>query len=56
MNKLYNDFSLFDNTQAPDTAPLAAFSLEAYIRNAAQRMIQSALEVEVDEFLQRANF
>ncbi len=56
MRKEYNDILFFDNSSSVETGNLSAFSLEAYIRSAAQRMIQAALEAEVEEFLQRAKY
>lgn len=54
MKKEYNESQIFDNSEQDEKQAFSAFSLESYIRNAAQRMIQAALELEVDEFLQRA--
>jgi putative transposase len=51
--KEYNENKIFDNQLLEQTAELSAFSLEAMVRSAAQRMIQAALEAEVTEFLQR---
>ena len=52
--KEYNENLLFDNLEQDEKVDFSPFSLESYIRGAAQRMIQAALELEVDEFLQRA--
>lgn len=54
--KEYNEKLIFDNTDEKENNELSAFSLESYIRSAAQRMIQAALEMEVEEFLQRAKY
>lgn len=51
--KEYNETKFFDNDLIDQTEELSAFSLEAMVRSAAQRMIQAALEAEVTEFLQR---
>lgn len=56
MRKEYTDNLLFDNLEEAESEQLSAFSLEACIRSAAQRMIQAALEAEVAEFLQRAKY
>lgn len=56
MHSAYNHTSLFDNLTPPEDGPLPAFSLEALARNAAQQMIQAALETEVTEFLQRLRY
>lgn len=56
MSKDYNDHLFFDNRQEPVSDQFSPFSLEACIRNAAQRMIQAALELEVEEFLQRGRY
>jgi len=56
MKKDYTDNLFFDNVEEPVTDQLSPFSLEACIRNAAQRMIQAALELEVEEFLQRGRY
>ncbi len=55
-NQTDNNNLIFDNQLADGSLELSAFSLEFYIRNAAQRMIQAALEAEVAEFLQRAKY
>ena len=52
--KEYNENRIFDNLESDEKLEFSAFSLENYIRRAAQRMIQAALELEVEEFLQRA--
>ncbi len=54
--KEYNDNLFFDNLEVDEKQEFSAFSLETYIRSAAQRMIQAALEMEVEEFLQRAKY
>lgn len=54
MKREYNEKTIFDNFEEDEKREFSAFSLESYIRSAAQRMIQAALELEVDEFLQRA--
>ena len=56
MKKEYNETKIFDNLAETENGELSAFSLESYIRSAAQRMIQAALEMEVEEFLQRAKY
>lgn len=53
MKKEYNENGLFDNELIGQSGELSAFSLEAMVRSAAQRMIQAALRAEVSEFLQR---
>lgn len=52
----YNENRIFDNTDGGEREKFSAFSLESYIRSAAQRMIQAALETEVEEFLQRGKY
>lgn len=52
----YNEKTIFDNLNEDEQPTLSAFSLESYIRSAAQRMIQAALEMEVEEFLQRGKY
>lgn len=54
--KEYNEKQIFDNLEPEENLEFSAFSLESYIRSAAQRMIQAALEMEVEEFLQRAKY
>ena len=54
--KEYNENRIFDNLSEDEKPEFSAFSLESYIRSAAQRMIQAALELEVEEFLQRAKY
>lgn len=49
----YNDNLFFDNDIYENEANLPRFSLEKLARNAAQRIIQEALELEVSEFLER---
>lgn len=56
MSKDYTDTLLFDNIEEIETDELSSFSLEAMARNAAQKMIQAALETEVSEFLQRLRY
>ncbi len=56
MRKDYTDNLFFDNVEDSRSDELSSFSLEACIRNAAQRMIQAALELEVEEFLERAKY
>lgn len=56
MSKDYTDNLLFDNFEETETDELSSFSLEAIARNAAQKMIQAALETEVTEFLQRLRY
>jgi transposase-like protein len=52
----YLENNIFDNLDEDEKPEFSAFSLESYIRSAAQRMIQAALEMEVSEFLQRAKY
>ncbi len=54
--EIYNDNLFFDNSSSGENSNVSSFSLEGYIRSAAQRMIQAALEMEVEEFLQRAKY
>lgn len=54
--KEYLENNIFDNLEQDEREEFCAFSLESYIRSAAQRMIQAALEMEVEEFLQRAKY
>ncbi|MGB4823856.1 MAG: IS256 family transposase [Leuconostoc mesenteroides] len=54
--KEYNEKTIFENLESDEKPEFSAFSLESYIRSAAQRMIQAALEMEVEEFLQRARY
>ena len=56
MSKEYTDNLLFDNIEESETDELSSFSLEAMARNAAQKMIQAALETEVSEFLRRLKY
>lgn len=51
--KEYNETKFFDNNLLEQTEELSAFSLEAMVRSAGQRMISVALEAEVTEFLER---
>ena len=53
MKKEYNETLIFDNEIGTSSENISPFSLEAMVRNAAQRMIQAALEAEVTEFLER---
>lgn len=53
MRKGYNENLIFDNEIGVASENMSPFSLEAMVRNAAQRMIQAALEAEVTEFLER---
>jgi transposase-like protein len=50
---LCQDNVFFDNDLYEDEANLPQFNLERLARNAAQRIIQEALELEVEEFLER---
>lgn len=52
----YNDNLFFDNDIYEDEANLPNFKLERLARNAAQRIIQEALELEVSEFLERGRY
>jgi putative transposase len=52
----YNNNLFFDNDLYEDEANLPQFKLERLARNAAQRIIQEALELEVAEFLERAKY
>jgi putative transposase len=54
--KEYLENNIFDNLEEDEKVEYSAFSLESYIRSAAQRMIQAALEMEVEEFLHRAKY
>lgn len=54
--KEYNEKTIFENLDENEKPEFSGFSLESYIRSAAQRMIQAALELEVEEFLQRAKY
>lgn len=56
MSRVYNETQIFNNSDLVENAGGSGFSLEDYIRSAAQRMIQAALELEVEEFLQRARY
>jgi transposase-like protein len=49
----YKDNLFFDNDIYENEANLPQFNLERLARNAAQRIIQEALELEVSEFLER---
>ena len=53
MNREYNSTSIFDNEEVVEGGE---FSLERLARSAAQRVIQSALELEVSEFLERLRY
>jgi len=52
----YNDNLFFDNEIYETQANLPQFNLERLARNAAQQMIQQALEMEVAEFLERGKY
>lgn len=52
----YNDNLFFDNDIYENEANLPQFNLEKLARNAAQQMIQAALELEVTEFLERGKY
>ena len=53
---IYNDNLFFDNELYETEANLPQFNLERLARNAAQQMIQQALEMEVAEFLTRGKY
>jgi transposase-like protein len=53
---LCQDNLFFDNDLYESEANLPQFNLERLARNAAQRMIQEALEMEVSEFLERGKY
>ena len=53
MNREYNSTSIFDNEEVVEGGE---FSLERLASSAAQRVIQSALELEVSEFLERLRY
>jgi len=53
---IYNDNLFFDNELYENEANLPQFNLERLARNAAQQMIQQALEMEVAEFLERGKY
>lgn len=55
-NSIYNDNLFFDNDLYETEANLPQFNLERLARNAAQQMIQQALEMEVAEFLTRGKY
>lgn len=55
-NEIFNDNLFFDNEIYANEDELPQFNLEALARNAAQRVIQSALEAEVVEFLDREKY
>jgi transposase-like protein len=55
MTKEYTE-NLFFDKEIIEEKELPQFNLEAMVRNAAQRMIQGALDLEVDEFLQRLKY
>ncbi len=52
----YNDKLFFDNDIYENEANLPQFNLERLARNAAQRIIQAALELEVSEYLERGKY
>ncbi len=54
--EIYNDSVFFDNDLYENEANLPQFNLERLARNAAQQMIQQALEMEVAEFLERGKY
>lgn len=53
MRKAYSKTSIFDKEEVTQGE---VFSLERLARSAAQRVIQEALELEVDEFLERLRY
>jgi putative transposase len=55
-NQIHNDNLFFDNEIYGTDDELSQFNLEILARNAAQRIIQSALEAEVSEFLERSKY
>jgi len=55
MQKEYTE-NLFFDKEIIEENELPQFNLEAMVRNAAQRMIQGVLDLEVDEFLQRLKY
>ncbi len=55
MTKEYTE-NLFFDKEIIEENEQPRFNLEAMVRNAAQRMIQGALDLEVDEFLQRLKY
>ncbi len=55
-NSIYNDKLFFDSDLYENEANLPQFNLERLARNAAQRIIQEALEIEVAEFLERGKY
>lgn len=55
MQKEYTE-NLFFDKEIIEENKLPQFNLEAMVRNAAQRMIQGVLDLEVDEFLQRLKY
>lgn len=55
-NSNYNDNLFFDNDLYETEAHSPQFNLERLARNAAQQMIQQALEMEVAEFLERGKY
>lgn len=54
--KNYKDNLFFDNDLYENEAELSQFNLEKLASNAAQQMIQQALELEVAEFLERGKY
>jgi len=55
MKKEYTE-NLFFDKEIIEENEQPRFNLEAMVRNAAQRMIQGVLDLEVDEFLQRLKY
>ena len=55
MKKEYTE-NLFFDKEIIEENELPQFNLEAMVRNAAQKMIQGVLDLEVDEFLQRLKY
>lgn len=55
-NDIYNDNLFFDQEIYANEDELSQFNLEVLARNAAQRIIQAALEAEVIEFLDREKY
>ena len=53
---IYNDNLFFDNEIYGKADEVPRFNLETLARNAAQRIIQTALEAEVTEFLERSKY
>ena len=53
---VYNDNLFFDKEIYGEADEMPRFNLETLARNAAQRIIQTALEAEVTEFLERSKY